>query len=281
MASKAKQTKTSETEELSTVEKMVAVNTPVEVDATPTPEPNKGVEPGSPEFDWHAEYPGEAVFVYTSSDGVTVGLAALAGKRKPKSGFLRKLRKEQEMEQMWTILELVSSQAALDVSDEFEDADYAAMYNQWAEWSKTTVGGILALIDTLAEHRGAVQRDLLDKGLRYDDELGAEDGRPLSFSDLATWVTYAPPNTAIFHARSEGWTRGDHFAALSWDELRWLTWSKTEDAMKPAELQEFRPTPTPRPGVEYAAPEPVDDGKLTVADYLQAAGFSVQWGEDT
>ncbi|WNM74109.1 tail assembly chaperone [Mycobacterium Phage Nergal] len=140
MASKAKQTKTSETEELSTVEKMVAVNTPVEVDATPTPEPNKGVEPGSPEFDWHAEYPGEAVFVYTSSDGVTVGLAALAGKRKPKSGFLRKLRKEQEMEQMWTILELVSSQAALDVSDEFEDADYAAMYNQWAEWSKTTVG---------------------------------------------------------------------------------------------------------------------------------------------
>lgn len=102
--------------------------------------PNEGIEPGSPEFNWQHEYPGEAVFTFKASDGVTVGLAALAGKRKPRSGFLRKLRKEAEMEQMWTILELVSSPAALAVSDEFEDEDYAAMYNEWAEWSKTTVG---------------------------------------------------------------------------------------------------------------------------------------------
>jgi len=102
--------------------------------------PNLGIEPGSPEFDWQAEYPGEDVFVYTASNGVTVGLARCAGARKPKPGFLRQLRKAPYMEQLWTMLEIVASPAALAVSDDFEDEEYGQMFEAWSEWSKTAVG---------------------------------------------------------------------------------------------------------------------------------------------
>jgi hypothetical protein len=68
---------------------------------TPTP-----VEPG---FDWQAEYPGEDVFVFTAKDGTTVGLAGMSEKRRPKPGVLRKLRHEPPVEQMWFVIERVSS----------------------------------------------------------------------------------------------------------------------------------------------------------------------------
>jgi hypothetical protein len=105
-----------------------------------TPVPTVRIEPGALGFDWQVEYPDEPVFVFTASDGTTVGIPALTGERKPRSGFLRKLRKENAMEQMWSILELVMSPAALAVSDEFGDEDYAAMYTEWAQWSRTTAG---------------------------------------------------------------------------------------------------------------------------------------------
>ena len=119
-----------------------ARKTPTVVEIAPGELPAERTPPraGSPEFDWQAEYPDEKVYVYTAEDGTTVGLAAMVGHRKPKSGFLRQLRKAPAMEQMWTILELVMSPLALAVSDEFEDEDYANMYTGWSEWSKTAVG---------------------------------------------------------------------------------------------------------------------------------------------
>lgn len=108
--------------------------------APEAPPSNEGIEPGSPEFDWQLEYPGEPVFVFTSSTGVTVGMAALAGARKPGMGVLRLLRKSNYLDQMWTTLEWVSSPAALRVSDEFSEEDYSAMFAAWAEWSKTSAG---------------------------------------------------------------------------------------------------------------------------------------------
>jgi hypothetical protein len=92
------------------------------------------------EFDWQAEYPGEDVFVFTAKDGTTVGLAAMGEKRRPKPGVLRKLRFQPSVEQMWFILERVSSPAALAVSDEFDDEDYAHMWEQWSDWSNTSAG---------------------------------------------------------------------------------------------------------------------------------------------
>lgn len=97
-------------------------------------------KPGDTGFDWQNEYPGEDVFVFTASTGATVGLARLAGPRKPKPGVLRKLRKQDELGQMWAVIELVASEAALDVSDEFDDEDYGRMFEEWALWSKSTAG---------------------------------------------------------------------------------------------------------------------------------------------
>ena len=140
-------------------------------------------------------------------------------------------------------------------------------------------GGIHALINALVDHWGAVQRDLIDRGLTYDDQLGADSGRLLSFAELCTWVTYAPQNTAIHHAINEGWNRAEHLAALTLDGVNFLVWAKTEDATKPPELQEYRPRPTNRPGVVYAEPEP-DPDRLTAEGYLQLAGYTdVDWGE--
>lgn len=101
---------------------------------------NEGIEPGTPEFDWQLEYPGEAVFVFTSSTGVTVGMASLVGARNPGMGALRLLRKSNYLDQMWTTLEWVSSPAALAVSDEFSEEDYAAMFQAWSDWSRTSAG---------------------------------------------------------------------------------------------------------------------------------------------
>lgn len=105
------------------------------------PEPDKpAAKPGEPGFDWTAEYEDEDVFVYTATTGVTVGLAAMSDKRRPKPGTLRKLRFQPQVEQMWFVLETVSSPAALEVSDEFDDKDYSQMWEQWSEWSNTSAG---------------------------------------------------------------------------------------------------------------------------------------------
>lgn len=140
-------------------------------------------------------------------------------------------------------------------------------------------GGIHALISTLGEHWGAVQRDLIDRGLTYDDSLGAEDGRSLSFAELCTWVAYAPPASAIAHARTEGWTRAEHLAAATLDVANALLWMKTEDATKPLELQQHRPQPTDRPGLVHVESKP-DTEQLTAESYLNLAGYTViDWGE--
>jgi hypothetical protein len=97
-------------------------------------------KPGEPGFDWQQEYEGEDVFVFTAADGRTVGLAAMGVKRRPKPGVLRKLRHQPPIEQMWFVIERVASEAALAVSDDFEDEDYSKMFEEWSEWSNTTAG---------------------------------------------------------------------------------------------------------------------------------------------
>ena len=49
-------------------------------------------KPGDKGFDWQSEYPGEDVFVYTSSEGVTVGLARMSSERAPGPGRQREVR---------------------------------------------------------------------------------------------------------------------------------------------------------------------------------------------
>ncbi|MDM2104824.1 Uncharacterised protein [Mycobacteroides abscessus subsp. bolletii] len=140
-------------------------------------------------------------------------------------------------------------------------------------------GGIFALIDTLVEHWGAVQRDLVASGLHFNG-IGASRGLEIEFGEFASFVTYAPRTSAIGEARGGGWARDEQLAARLLEATEMLLWTKTEDATKPVELQEYRPTPIMWPGRVLPEPETTDDGeKLTVDSYLHLVGIEADWGE--
>jgi hypothetical protein len=105
---------------------------PLHVVEKPKPRP----KPGTPEFDWAAEYPGEECYVYTSSDGLTIGLTKLnPTNRKPKPGKLRRLHREGGLSVMWYFIELVSTPESLAVQEELEEEDYTAMLRGWADFA--------------------------------------------------------------------------------------------------------------------------------------------------
>lgn len=131
---------------------------------------------------------------------------------------------------------------------------------------QSDIGGIQALQHVLDEHLGAVERDLLAAGYRLSD-LGTR----LTLAEFTHFVVYSPPGTAVFHRTHEGWSVGDHLLAMLLDSSREQVWMRTEDALKPPELQEHRPMPTPRPGVDQQAPVHEPTG-MTVADYLERIG---------
>ena len=79
-------------------------------------------------------------------------------------------------------------------------------------------------------------------------------------------VLYAPPGTAVYHFRNQGWLVTDHLSALQLDVLRLLFWAKTEDGQKNTN----RPEPTPRPGMTQAQDdEEPSPFTMTVEDYLR------------
>lgn len=103
-------------------------------------DPKPPVTPGDKDFDWQAQYPGEDVFVFTASDGTTVGLAAASGDRKLKPGDFRKMMHLEAWQQNFYLIEKVASPVALAISDDLDDKDYADMLAGWTEWSGTTAG---------------------------------------------------------------------------------------------------------------------------------------------
>lgn len=97
----------------------------------PKPKP----KPGQPGFDWQTEYPDEDVYVYTTSDGLGIGLTKLGPARKPKPGLLRRLHREGGMSVMWYFLELASSPTSLRLQEELDEDDYTKMLRGWAEFA--------------------------------------------------------------------------------------------------------------------------------------------------
>lgn len=120
-------------DEMSSVDKMVAVAEGPKADPAPPP------SPGEPGFPWQDEYPGEKVFTYTH-DGVSVGLAAISPKRQPSIGFLRKTRKQPEFEQVLDMVEFIASEKALDIINEWVPTDLLSMFEEWSEWNRTNAG---------------------------------------------------------------------------------------------------------------------------------------------
>ena len=90
----------------------------------------------------------------------------------------------------------------------------------------------------------ALTRDLLSDRLAFDD---------LGWRGLWSYVTAAPPGTAIYHFRNEGWTVADHIAAEQLYELRKLGWRYTAIHFERGKDQPF-PEPIWRPGFEAPAP---------------------------
>lgn len=141
----------------STVEKMVAIGegpktmvdapTGTHLDgeikvANPPPVKKK---PGAEGFDWQSEYPDEEFFVYTSPNGVTIGLTKLGPNRKPKPGVLRRVNAESReagnaFPVLWYFLELASSPASLKAQELLEDDEYADMLKQWTEFAGIDLG---------------------------------------------------------------------------------------------------------------------------------------------
>lgn len=112
------------------------------VDAPPAAAPSRPkAKPGEKGFDWQSEYPGEEVFVFTASSGLTVGLTKLGPNRRPKPGKLALLDEQNDgIKVLWYFLKLASSDASRQVQAELEEEDYAEMCRQWAEFAGIELG---------------------------------------------------------------------------------------------------------------------------------------------
>ncbi|MGV0042018.1 hypothetical protein [Mycobacterium colombiense] len=109
--------------------------------ATNGAKPKPAPKPGDKDFDWQSEYPGEEVFVFTASDGLTVGLTKLGPNRRPKPGKLALLDDEGDgVKILWYFLKLASSDASRQVQAELEEPDYAEMARQWADFAGIELG---------------------------------------------------------------------------------------------------------------------------------------------
>ncbi|GAB2525482.1 DUF5361 domain-containing protein [Nocardia heshunensis] len=74
-------------------------------------------------------------------------------------------------------------------------------------------------------------------------------GETLSWSDLKAIVKFLPPDSALMrtmHPEAHRWRLDQYLLAEMADCLRWLVWSKSDDARNGRN----RPEPITRPGVE-------------------------------
>ncbi|OCB15077.1 hypothetical protein [Mycobacterium intracellulare] len=112
------------------------------VDAPPAAPSRPKPKPGEKGFDWQSEYPGEEVFVFTASTGLTIGMTKLGPTRRPKPGKLALLEDEEArgIKTLWYFLKLASSDASRQLQAELEEEDYAAMTREWAEFAGIELG---------------------------------------------------------------------------------------------------------------------------------------------
>lgn len=103
--------------------------------------------------------------------------------------------------------------------------------------------GLLTLVD--GEHKEALERDLIDLGLRLRDA-----GSPgFEWADLRAIVRWAPKSSALYRSmylpdEDSAWGLQEMLLAAIADSLRWLQWAKTKDGARGRNM----PEPIPRPG---------------------------------
>lgn len=94
---------------------------------------------------------------------------------------------------------------------------------------------------------GQVTGDLADAITRdlISDHLDFNQIHP---DDMRAYIEAAPPGTAIYYVRNEGWTPGDHLAAEQLDVQRRLYWRYGAVHFQGGDKEPF-PESIPRPGV--------------------------------
>lgn len=76
-------------------------------------------------------------FRYTSKDGVEIVLPKFSS---AKSGLLRKLRKESEVEVIYSLLESLADEKNLALTDDLPIPELGEMYKAWQEDAGVTAG---------------------------------------------------------------------------------------------------------------------------------------------
>lgn len=87
---------------------------------------------------------------------------------------------------------------------------------------------------------------------------------------------HAPPGTAIYHERHEGWTVTDYLMTDALEILDWLAWTKTTDAQE--KIAKKKPTSRLRPGTKHGAKKKMQDSAdkpMTVAEYVAKTGMVI------
>ncbi|MGI5222493.1 DUF5361 domain-containing protein [Nocardia sp. CA-290969] len=128
-------------------------------------------------------------------------------------------------------------------------------------------GGILSLAALIEQYPQAVERDLIDRGLRLR-QLGTE---ALTWCDFRAIFAYPHPDMAVTRAmRPDEWQWGltEQLLASAVDALTLLVWAKTKDAQKGRN----RPKPIPRPGI--ARPERIGDA-MSIEELNALIGWEV------
>lgn len=111
-----------------------------------------------------------------------------------------------------------------------------------AEGQRRDPGGIRGLRELIAEHKEAVEFDLISHGLRLD-WLGSE---LLSWRDLWVLIRWSPRGSALDWAtnpEAAEWGLPEHLLASVFDALQIANWQRGS-----AKRRDF-PEPLPRPGV--------------------------------
>lgn len=113
-----------------------------------------------------------------------------------------------------------------------------------AEGVEPVTPGIIGLFEFVAEHEGAIESDLIDKGLRLR-QVGVED---FNCEDILTVIRYAGEGTALYRELNPDgwmWSHTDYLLAMVYDKLAEHNWMISKDGSKGIK----RPKPIPRPGL--------------------------------
>lgn len=78
-------------------------------------------------------------------------------------------------------------------------------------------------------------------------------------------VVYSPPTSALYYATHKGWDRLTYKMTDLIDVVKWIAWTKTEDAQH----NRNQPPPEWRPGDPVPNQQPV----TTIRDYMRLVGM--------